>query len=291
MEMTIKTVSKSDYPLQLQQIKPLPETMSVAGALPGPEYKYLCVIGSRNHSYYGRDACRHLIRGLSGRPIAIVSGLAIGIDSLAHEAALEYGLKTVAFPGSGLSPKVLYPSSRRSLASRIVESGGALVSPFGYEQEGTDWTFPVRNRLMAGISHATLIIEAGKGSGTLLTAGYALGFDRDVLVVHGSIFSELSYGPHMLIRDGATPISSSQDILRALGFDDENGGQMPLNLDSTSFSAEEKRILAELQLSPLSSEELMEKTSIKASHLNTLISQLELQGMVREEGGIYKIKH
>ncbi len=265
--------------------------MDIIGELPGPEYKFLCVIGSRRSTSYGKEACKHLIAGLAGRPIAIVSGLALGIDSIAHEAALSAGLKTVAFPGSGISPTVIYPYSHISLARRIAESGGAVVSPFKPDQIGTNWTFPFRNRLMAGISHATLVIEGGRGSGTLLTAGYATEFGRDILAVPGSIFSESSYGPHKLIADGAAAISSPEDILRALDFD--IGPRESVAFESIaelSLSPEEKRIIAELRLSPLSSSALIERTSLGAAQFSVLASQLELQGVIAEENGIYRMR-
>jgi len=118
-----------------------------------------------------------------------------------------------------LSWPVLYPQEHIGLAERIILSGGTLLSPFERYQEGAPWTFPTRNRLMAGISHATLIIEGREKSGTLITAGNAVEFGRDVMVVPGSIFSELSVGPHKLFKDGAIPVSCSNDILEVLGFD------------------------------------------------------------------------
>jgi len=291
MELQVRKIYKKDYPHLLLQTSQLPESMDISGTIPGPENKFLCVIGSRKFTAYGKEACEKLISGLKGYPIVIVSGLALGIDSMAHEAALLAELKTVAFPGSGLAPHVLYPHSRRNLAYRIVQSGGAVISPFGYNQTGMDWTFPRRNRLMAGISHATLIIEGGKGSGTLLTTGNAAEFNRDVLAVPGSIFDELSYGPHMLIRDGATAVTSSTDILRALDFTVTPDGQQSfLNLAELSLSPEEKRIIAELQFSPLSGSDLVEKTALPTSMFNVLISQLELAGVVREENGVYRMK-
>src|ERR1035437_1752316 len=117
--MNITTITEKQYPFLLRQIKPLPPSMDLAGVLPSDENKFLCVIGSRINSNYGEDACRKIIRGLEGYPIVIVSGLAIGIDSISHDAALEVGLKVIAFPGSGLSHSSLYPPSRRYLAKKI----------------------------------------------------------------------------------------------------------------------------------------------------------------------------
>ncbi len=265
--------------------------MDLAGTVPDDTNKFLCVIGSRNFSSYGKEVCAKLIQGLASYPIVIVSGLAIGIDSIAHEEALKAKLKTIAFPGSGLSKRVLYPSSQRQLAYKIVEEGGALLSPFMYEQEGAPWTFPTRNTLMAGSSHATLIIEAREKSGTLITAKAAGNCSRDLLAVPGSIFSELSLGPHELIREGATAITTSTDILEALGLIPHSGGtqQSLINMENLSLSPHEKTVVNCLRGEILNSTDLMEKTSLSASVLNVTISELELRGLIKETGGRYRL--
>jgi len=238
-------------------------------------------------------SCEKLIHGLRGYPVVVVSGLAIGIDSISHHAALDAGLETVAFPGSGLAESALYPASRRKLAHRIVDSGGALISPFPYEQPGALWTFPVRNQLMAGMSHATLIIEARKGSGTLITAEHALEFSRDVLAVPGSIFSDLSYGPHMLLSRGAAPASSSEDILRALGLYDASlpERRTTVDLEALSLSSEERSICESIRSAMLTSSDIIEKTALPASEVTMLITGLELRDIVVEQSGTYRLKN
>lgn len=237
-----------------------------------------------------------LIEGLRGYPIVIVSGLAIGMDSLAHEAALKVGLRTIAFPGSGLALSILYPSTRRDLAKRIVESGGALISPFEPEQVGTYWTFPNRNRLMAGISHATLIIEAEKESGTLITAKAALEFGRDLLVVPGSIFSNHSYGSYKLLKDGATsPVRSSADILEILGFiedADQNQEKVVIqrNINELDLSVEEASVYKLLLVKEMSASTLSESSHLNISLLNSTLSELELKGLIVQKGDSYRIK-
>lgn len=216
--MKIKRITFNEYPLLLRQISNPPKFLDVAGAdIPSEEYKFLCVVGARNFSEYGEQVCRHLISGLRGYPIVIVSGLAVGIDSIAHESALYANLKTIAIPGSGLDESSIYPSSHFNLAKRIIDSGNTLISPFEPEQKSTIWTFPSRNRVMAGISHATLIIEGRIGSGTLLTSNHALEFNREVMIIPGSIFSETAQGPLSLLKEGAIPVTSSKEILATLG--------------------------------------------------------------------------
>ncbi len=217
MNNSHNTIRKEVIPHQLKQISNPPQTLYIHGTLPDKNTKILCIVGARHHSAYGEKVCKELIQGLKGYDICIVSGLAIGIDSIAHKAALDSGLKTIAFPGSGLDTSVIYPLRHRDLAQEIVDRGGALISEFSPLQKAMKWTFPQRNRLMAGISQAVLIIEAERKSGTLITSKYATEYNRDVGAVPGDIYSPLSEGPHMLIRLGATPITSSKDILELLG--------------------------------------------------------------------------
>jgi DNA processing protein len=286
---SIYEITKEDYPLQLQQIEKLPKHLSVIGTIPGPEYKFLCVVGSRKYSAYGKSVCWRIINGLKGHPIVIVSGLAIGIDSIAHEAALANNLKTIAFPGSGLDEQVIYPRQHLHLARRIVENGGALISSFPHDFKSTKWTFPVRNTLMAAISHGTLIIEAVQGSGSLLTARDALEFGRDVMAVPGSVYSDYSFGPHMLMKNGATPVGTAKDVLEMLGCNTETLVTQTVDIESLALSPIEKQIVAELQISALSATELLDKTFLPISTFNMIASQLELQGIITQSGGMYRM--
>jgi DNA processing protein len=284
-------LTPQEYPTLIRELHKQPEFLDIVGTLPDDGYKFLCVIGARRYSSYGKEVCSKLISGLKNYPIVIVSGLAIGIDSLAHRCALDSGLTTIAWPGSGLSDSVLYPSMHLELAKEIVNSGGAILSPFERDQHGTKWTFPVRNELMAAMSHATLIIEAREGSGTMLTANAAVEMGRDVLIVPGSIFSDLSHGPHTLWNDGATPVTSSGDILRALGFvnhtEDDRKKLDSLNL--FSLSTQEKILTDHLRSGPLGSAILMEKMGIPISEFNILISKSELKDLIHEQGGKYHL--
>ncbi|MEA2715629.1 MAG: processing protein [Candidatus Parcubacteria bacterium] len=295
--LTTVRLKPDDYPLTLRQLTRPPPHLYCAGALPPPsdEYRYLSVVGARKYSSYGKEACQKLIEGLRGQPIVIVSGLAIGIDSIAHEAALKSELMTIAFPGSGLSASAIYPHSHLRLAERIARSGGALLSPFEPEQGGAPWTFPIRNVLMAGISHAVLLIEGRRHSGTLQTASAALEFGRDVMIVPGSIFSDLSFGPHSLYRDGATPVHSSEDILETLGFDveRESGAAFTRDLEriKRSLSPPAQQILSLLETGPLAAADIIGRIRIAPAQFNVLISELELEGMIIENDGVYRLNN
>jgi DNA processing protein len=221
--------------------------------------------------------------GLKGYPIVIVSGMAIGIDSVAHNFALKYGLRTIAFPGSGLDPQSIYPPSKRFLANKILETGNCLISEFERDQVGAKWTFPARNRLMAGISHATLIIEAKKHSGTLLTAEYATEFNRDILAVPGSILEELSYGPNMLIQKGATPITSSEDILESLGLQDDKSQPRVVDIGDqwSDLDPACRRIMSHLNV-PMTKGQIINNLDLPVSEINVALSRLELKNLIRE---------
>ena len=192
--MQIRKLPKSKFPKALLEIPQPPENLWIIGELPTDKNLiYLSVVGSRKFTTYGREACEKIITGLKGYPIVIVSGFAMGIDTIAHKAAMRAGLKTMVFPGSGLSDKAIYPKTNVQLMREVVENGGCLLSEFEPDFMATQWGFPMRNRLMAGISKAVLIIEAEERSGTLITARLTTEYNRDLLVVPGSIFSSNSF--------------------------------------------------------------------------------------------------
>ncbi|MFC1732909.1 DNA-processing protein DprA [candidate division KSB1 bacterium] len=280
MEHPVRQLNPSQFPPLLSEISDPPKELYVRGTLPDPATKLLAIVGSRRHSPYGKGVCESLIQGLRGHDITIVSGLALGIDAVAHKAALEAGLKTIAVPGSGLDDSVLYPRTNRLLARDILSSGGTLLSEFEPMFKATPYSFPQRNRIMAGMSHATLVIEAGERSGTLITARLAMEYNRDVLTVPSSIFSRLSYGPHMLIKNGATPITKSEDILEAFGIEDkESSKKTPKNL-----SENEKKVL-QILLHPMKRDELLNALDLPIKDVNVLLSSMELKGLIIEKLG------
>lgn len=211
---------KKNYPGLLSHLpeEAIPKKLWFRGKSPPVDNKYLCIVGSRSCTPYGKEACRYIISGLKGYPITIVSGLAIGMDSHAHKCALEENLNCIAFPGSGLEMDVLYPSSSKYLAEEIILSDGAVYSEFPPEAKSQPWMFPLRNRLMVGVSHAVLFIEAREKSGTNITFRLSAEFSRDALAVPGSIFSVHSEGTNRMIYEGATPILSGEDVLKWFGF-------------------------------------------------------------------------
>ena len=288
MQSPLRNLSKKEFPKRLLEIADPPERLYIRGKLPPEEYKYLAVVGSRKYSEYGKEAVEKLIQGLRGYPVVVVSGLALGIDSIAHRAALNAGLATLAVPGSGLDPKVLYPASHAALAEKIVSAGGALLSEFEPNFKPTAYSFPQRNRIMAGLSDAVLVVEAELKSGTLITSKYATEYNRDVFTIPGSIFSKTSAGPHMLIRLGATPITSSTELLEALGFSLTEPST--LNPDSyNDCSPDEKKVIALLQ-NPTPRDELLRSLGMSAREANTLLSVMEIKGLIKESMGEIHLK-
>jgi DNA processing protein len=227
---------------------------------------------------YGKQVIESLLRGLQGYPICIVSGLALGVDAYAHTQALECGLPTIAVPGSGLNDTVLYPKNNFSLAQRILKSGGALLSEYEPNFKATEWSFPQRNRIMAGMCHATLVVEAGEKSGTLITARLTVDYNRELLVVPGNIFSDNSKGVHQFLKLGATPVTCAEDILEALQL-----AKITTEIVSatkyTVRAAKERRIL-ELLAEPITREILFEKSGMSIGEFSTTLTILEIEGLV-----------
>jgi len=281
--MEIKKLPKQKFPKALLEIPQPPGDLWIVGDLPPENLVYLCIVGSRKFTSYGREACEKIIAGLKGFPIVIVSGLALGIDAIAHKKALAVGLKTLVFPGSGLSEEAMHPKTNILLAREIIKSGGCLISEFPPDFKATLWSFPMRNRLMAGISKAVLIIEAEEKSGTLITARLTTEYNRDLLVVPGSIFSPNSKGVNRLLRAGATPVTSPEDVLEALGFEQEKDEEKQAKL-FLDLLPEEKKVM-DLLREPSPRDDLIRAMKMPTPTANALLSVMEIKGLIKEEMG------
>jgi DNA processing protein len=287
MDSDLKLLPPEDFPPLLTEIADAPTQLYVRGELPAGDYKWLAVVGSRACTPYGRQAVRHLIGGLRGQRIIIVSGLAFGIDTEAHKAALDVGLTTVAVPGSGLDWNALYPKTNVGLAREILAKGGALVSEFEPTQLARDYMFAQRNRIMVGLTHATLVIEAKERSGSLITARLATEYNRELLVVPGSIFSAESRGTHQFLRLGATAVTSARDVLQALGVEKDDGPQTLAELRS-DLSGEEMKVMR-IIATPCPREELLNGLEMPITDANILLSTMEIKGLITEELGVIRI--
>jgi DNA processing protein len=272
----------NEHLARLREI-PTPPTLSERGSWPPSGTKLLAVVGSRALSGYGREACEKLITGLAGYPISIVSGLALGADSCAHKAALRAGLHTIAIPGSGLDEAVLYPRSNVGLAREIIQSGGLLLSEHPNTHKARAYDFPSRNRIMVGISHAVLVIEAGEKSGTLITARLTHEYNRDLLCVPHRIGDPHGYGAHLFLRLGATLVSEPAHILEMLRIEPKTLA-LPL---PTNLQGREQKIY-EILAEPTSRDTLIRTSGFSASEVLTALVTLELEGLAKEEFGLWR---
>ena len=283
----LKQLAPSDFPALLREIPDPPKRLYLRGELPPESYLFLAVVGSRACTPYGKQVTRYLIEGLRGYPVVIVSGLAYGIDTEAHKAALVADLPTVGVPGSGLDWSVLYPKANHGLAKEILEKGGALLSEEEPGAKAMDYMFPKRNRIMAGLCRATLMIEAKGKSGSLITAKLTTEYNRELLVVPGSIFSEESKGTHQFLRMGATAVTTPEDILMSLGIvPRESASLSSLRED---LSEDEQRVF-KILISPISRDELLAELDMSISEANVLLSTMELKGLIVEELGVVRVR-
>lgn len=266
-----------DVPTQLYLLGSLPEvTLDEYGrATP----RILTIVGSRKNTEYGKNVIEKLLSSLSSSPVIILSGLAYGIDSIAHKSALSHGITTIAIPGSGLDKKVLYPQSHVHLAEEIISSGGSLISELSPLTAPAQWTFPARNRIMSALSDAVLIIEAEEKSGTLITARQALELGRDIGAVPGDIFSPNSLGTNTLIHEGAYSIASAEDLFALLHLTQEN-----VTRESTTLT-EEEQIVMDALTEPMEKDVLLIKSELSLEKFLTALSSLEIQGLIDESFG------
>lgn len=248
---------------------------------------FLSIVGSRAITTYGRDAIDKLIPNLSGHPITIISGLAIGVDGLSHIAAIKAKLPMIAIPGSGLGEKVLYPSSNRKLAFEILQNEGLLISEYEENFKSMLHAFPARNRLMAALSDAVLLIEAGEKSGTMITARLATEYNKDVWCVPGSIFSDRSSGTNELIKNGAALICSHKDILHNFRISTPDDSVESKNPEKMNLSPEERIILEKLNEN-LQKDRLMEISGLDFGGFLTGLTMLEMKNLVKVDSGIVR---
>lgn len=284
MKFPLYEIDKHEYGIPLAEIPTPPEKVYVRGVLPPRGTKCLAVVGSRHYTNYAPQVIEYLIQGIKNYPISIISGLAIGVDSLAHKSALTAGLHTLAVPGSGISDEALYPRQNLSLAHKILEHGGGLLSEFEPNFKATPWSFPQRNRIMAGLSDAVLLIEATEKSGTLITARLTVDYNRELLVVPGNIFSENSKGVHQFLKLGATPVTHPDDIIIALGLTLENETMQIPNIHS--LTEDEQAVLAILS-EPRDHDTIIRLLPHTPEASLSLLMHMELSGHIHEQNGLF----
>ena len=282
----VLTWHDSEYPARLKEISDPPPVLYVKGSFLPADERALAVVGTRSPTSYGREAAANLTADLAKNGITIVSGLARGIDGIAHRAALDSGGRTIAVVANGLD--IYYPREHEQL-SRQIQDQGAVVSEYPLGVRPDPRGFPRRNRLISGMSLGTLVVEAAEGSGARWTVYHALEQDREVFCVPGSIFSPASRFTNRMIQEGAKLASSHTDILEELNLTVVTR-QAELPLYQESEDSEEMALLNHLDGEPLHIDDLRRNTGLPITSVSTMLTMLELKGMVKQVGCMYYIR-
>ncbi|MFA6383276.1 MAG: DNA-processing protein DprA [Parcubacteria group bacterium] len=281
----IRMITQNDpaYPRLLKEISPAPYIIYMKGKIDLNAAPMISIVGSRKYTSYGAQAATSFAKDLAAAGITVVSGMALGIDSIAHSGALLAGGKTVAVLGGSLDDKNIYPRNNFNLSRDIIVQG-ALLSDYPIETPaGIPGNFPARNRIIAGLSLGTLVVEAGEKSGTLITATLALEFNREVFAVPGSIFSPQSIGTHNLIRNGAKIVTGVKDILEELDLDEMQEKTAPIA--KIPETKEEEIILKILSTDPLHIDNISFRSKLDTSAVSASLSMMEIKGWTKNIGG------
>ncbi len=283
LRATVITWKDKNYPPLLKAIDYAPPVLYVAGKLTEADQFSIAIVGTRNASQYGRQVTEQFARELATHNVTIVSGLALGIDTIAHKAALDAGGRTLAVMASGLD--TIYPADNHTLAKRIVESGqGALITEFPLGVKPESRYFPTRNRIISGLSLGVLVTEAPEKSGALITVKFALEQGRDVFAVPGNIFSTRSTGVNKIIQDGARPVMGVSDILTDL-----NLFMIPQQIEMQAIlpdNDEERALLALLNHEPRHIDDLIRESDLPTMTVTSTLMMMELKGMIKQVGSM-----
>lgn len=269
------------YPARLKEIYDYPPVLYVKGSLLAEDELSVAVVGTRKPTVYGRQVTEELVTELARNGITVASGLARGIDTIAHQSALKAGGRTLAVLGSGVN--VIYPSENIAIAKQIMENG-ALISECPMDAGPRPENFPRRNRILSGMTLGTLITEAGEGSGALITADYALEQNREVFAVPGNILSPQSAGANRLIQQGAKLVRRAADIMEELNVQ-AIAGQLEFK-EVLPENDMEKQLLKFLGVEPVHIDEVCRASGLPTAAVSSTLSMMELKGMVKQLGGM-----
>jgi len=284
--LDILILPDENYPKLLKETSDPPGILYLKGKILPQDEIALAVVGSRKYSDYGLRATEKIVWQLAKNKLTIVSGLALGIDALAHQAALEADGRTIAVLGCGLDQ--IYPVSNIRLADKILKLDGAILSEFPVGMPALRYNFPIRNRIIAGMSLGTLVVEGAIESGSLITAQAAIEYNREVFAVPGSIFSETSEGPNRLIQMGAKMVTSAKDILTELNIEEKASHHQVLQVIPDT---KEEEILLKLLSKPIIVDKLIYESKMDSALVNSTLVMLEMKGMITNLGGTcYVIK-
>jgi len=279
MKINSLSPQKHKYLQIIDTIAKVPKIVYFIGDLPSERRPTVAIVGTRKPTAYGKEVTYQLAYDLAKRGIVIVSGLALGVDGIAHRAALDAGGTTIAVLACGLDH--LYPATHRNLANEIVKNGGAIVSEYEPDVQARDFQFLARNRIISGLSDAVIITEAATRSGTLATVNHALEQGREVFAVPGNITSPLSAGCNALIKQGAQPITAAEDVIEIIA-PDLLHNQQSLALGDNPL---ETKIIQLIQSGVRDGDQLHQQSGANASEFAQALSMMEITGLVRALGG------
>ena len=281
MKINKIALSDSEYLTPLTMIDQPPKNITVLGTLPGQRLSTVAVIGTRKPTAYGTEVTEAFARALAQRGVVIISGLALGVDAIAHRAALDAGGTTIGVVANALPD--IYPVTNRQLGTQMIEKGGAVISEHGPEDhyQVGKWSFLERNRIVAGLSDAILITEASASSGTINTASHALTQGKDVFVIPGNITSPSSAGCNNLIKQGATPVTTPDDILDILLPRPKKSSQSALPFGDTPL---ENDIIALIHSGVRDGDMIQQQLDIPVHELNAALTMMELRGITASLG-------
>ena len=284
--MKINAVRPQDniFTNQLASIAKVPNTLYYCGELPSTPVKSVAIVGSRKPTPYGKSVTEKIVHALAEHNVTIISGLALGIDSIAHKAALKFNTPTIAVMARGLNG--IYPASHFALSREIVKAGGALISTYPADMPAQPYHFLERNRIISGLSSIVIVTEAAVKSGTLNTASHALEQGKDVFAVPGNITSPMSAGCNRLIRQGAQPLIDTSDILSALGIKSQKTTpQIPVRKNKT-----EQLIINAILAGAKDTNQIINATNISPSSIFVTLSTLEIAGIIESSpDGVWTI--
>lgn len=276
------------YPNLLKEIPNSPFLIYYRGNLDCLDIPSIAIVGSRKFTPYGRQVAEKFSYDLAKAGICIVSGLAIGIDAIAHRGALDGGGKTVAVLGSSVDDDNIYPRINYNLAQEILASGGLLLSELPVPSTPNTGTFPARDRIMAGLTLGTLVVEAAEKSGSLITPAHGIEFNREVFAIPGSIYSPQSEGANALIKKGAKLVTSIADVLEELRI--ETRSEERLKNEPIELDEKEKNIVRLLSPLPTHIDIICKQTKLETSTLSGMLVMLEIKGAIKNIGGQNYIK-
>ncbi len=273
----VVTLADENYPPLLRETEGSPAVLYVKGTLTAQDQRAVAVVGTRKASNYGAEMTRRLVVALTQAGVTIVSGLAYGIDVIAHQEALNAGGRTIAVLGCGID--ILYPSNHRHVAEKIIKNG-ALITEFAPGTEPLPVNFPIRNRIISGMTLGTLVVEAPEKSGALQTANFAGEQGRDVFAVPGNVTSPNSMGTNMLIQDGAKLVISAEDILKELNLSQRSAETRQAVKKLMPANPVEARIMELLQTEALHVDEISRECQLSIQETNAILALMELKGLV-----------